>query len=280
VAACANAIIAAGARLLDVHSDPSHNRSVYSFAGAPAVVEGAALALFESALAVIDLRHHTGVHPRVGAVDVVPFIPLDEATVDDCVRLARGVGAAVATRHALPVFLYEAAASTPDRRRLEHIRRGQFEGLAAKLQRPEWRPDFGPARPHPSAGASIVGARRTLVAFNVNLDTDRLDLARAVARTVRESSGGLPHVKAIGVALSDRGLVQVAMNLTDVDVTPVERAFDAVAAAAHQFGIDVRESELIGLVPSAALDDAAARRLKVRDFGAHKQLEHRLHATA
>ncbi|HUF49155.1 MAG TPA: glutamate formimidoyltransferase [Vicinamibacterales bacterium] len=279
ISACAGALERAGARLLDVSSDPSHNRSVFSFAGSPDVVRAAATALFEPALAAIDLRHHTGVHPRIGAVDVVPFVPLEGATMADAIALARAVGADVAARHALPVFLYAEAATRPDRRRLEHIRRGQFEGLTAKLATAGWEPDFGPSAPHRSAGATAVGARGTLVAFNVNLATDRLDLARQIARTVRESSGGLPAVKALGVALTDRGIVQVAMNLVDVSVTPVAEAFEAVLIEATRLGLAVLESELIGLVPEAALDEPTARALRIRDWSRRRYLETRLRET-
>jgi glutamate formiminotransferase len=279
LSACEAAVVSAGARLLDVHADGAHNRSVFTFAGTPDAIERAAVALFEPALAAIDLRTHTGVHPRIGAVDVVPFVPLDGATMADCVAIARRVGAAVAARYHLPVFLYEDAASTPERTPLEHIRRGQFEGLAEKLTRPEWRPDFGPAVPHPSAGATAVGARRLLVAFNVNLATDRLDVARAVARAVRQSSGGLPFVKALGLSLTDRGIVQVAMNLTNVERTPIDRAFGAVTAEAARHGVHVLESEIIGLVPASALTDEAARAFKVAGWSDQLVLENRLRAT-
>jgi glutamate formiminotransferase len=258
LSACEAAVVSAGARLLDVHADGAHNRSVFTFAGTPDAIERAAVALFEPALAAIDLRTHTGVHPRIGAVDVVPFVPLDGATMADCVAIARRVGAAVAARYHLPVFLYEDAASTPERTPLEHIRRGQFEGLAEKLTRPEWRPDFGPAVPHPSAGATAVGARRLLVAFNVNLATDRLDVARAVARAVRQSSGGLPFVKALGLSLTDRGIV---------------------TAEAARHGVHVLESEIIGLVPASALTDEAARAFKVAGWSDQLVLENRLRAT-
>jgi glutamate formiminotransferase len=258
LSACEAAVVSAGARLLDVHADGAHNRSVFTFAGTPDAIERAAVALFEPALAAIDLRTHTGVHPRIGAVDVVPFVPLDGATMADCVAIARRVGAAVAARYHLPVFLYEDAASTPERTPLEHIRRGRFEGLAEKLTRPEWRPDFGPAVPHPSAGATAVGARRLLVAFNVNLATDRLDVARAVARAVRQSSGGLPFVKALGLSLTDRGIV---------------------TAEAARHGVHVLESEIIGLVPASALTDEAARAFKVAGWSDQLVLENRLRAT-
>jgi glutamate formiminotransferase len=254
---CASAIRAAGVRLLDVKPDASHNRTVYTFAGEPSAVQAAVYALYDRALAAIDLRHHSGEHPRLGAVDVVPFVPIEGATMADCVAMARTVGAQLARRHDLPVYLYEEAASTPARRNLEDIRRGEFEGLAAKMQQPEWAPDFGPGAPHPSAGASIVGARMALIAFNVNLATNRLDVAKKIATAVRQSSGGFRFVKAMGVDLADRGIVQVSMNLTNFEKTPIFRVFEVIKREAARYGVSVLESEIIGLVPAAALTASA-----------------------
>jgi glutamate formiminotransferase / 5-formyltetrahydrofolate cyclo-ligase len=248
----------AGVRLLDVHTDTDHNRSVFTLAGGPEAVEAAVLQLFDEALRRIDLRLHRGVHPRIGAVDVVPFVPIRGVTMADCVALARRVGKAVADRFGLPVFLYEDAATVPHRRRLENVRRGQFEGLAEKLRDPLWIPDFGPTAPHPSAGATVIGARKPLIAFNVNLATGDVRVAQSVARAVRESAGGLPGVKAMGVLLSTRGLAQVSMNLTDYERTPVDRAFHAVRTEAARHGVSVAGSELVGLVPVKALVGAAA----------------------
>ncbi len=261
IEACAQAIRAEGSRLLDVSSDPEHHRTVYTFVGDPARVAASVAALFDCAIPRIDLRRHTGVHPRFGAVDVVPFVPLEGASMADCVALAREVGADVARRHQLPVFLYEEAASTAARRGLEHIRRGQFEALSAKLAHPDWRPDFGPAAPHPSAGATAIGARPALIAYNINLATTRLDVAKRIAAVVRTSSGGLPYVKALGLALPERGIVQVSMNLTNYERTPIRRVFDLVLQEAARDGVDVQESEIVGLVPAAAMTDAAALRL-------------------
>ena len=258
LAACAAAVRGAGVRLLDVKPDAAHNRTVYTFAGEPAPVKAAVLALFDAALAHIDLRTHAGEHPRLGAVDVVPFIPIEGATMADCVTLARETAEAVAAAHQLPVYLYEEAASTPARRNLEDIRRGEFEGLAAKMARPEWAPDFGPSAPHVSAGASVIGARMALIAYNINLATDRLDVAKRIATAVRHSSGGLRFVKAMGVTLADRGIVQVSMNLTNYEKTPIHRVFEFVRREAARYGVTVLESEIIGLVPSAALTASAA----------------------
>jgi glutamate formiminotransferase / 5-formyltetrahydrofolate cyclo-ligase len=274
--ACADAIRNTGVRLLDLKADTSHNRAVYTFAGDTAGMRAAVLALFDAAVPRIDLRAHSGEHPRMGAVDVVPFIPIEGATMADCVALATDVAAAVADAHGLPVFLYEDAAKTPARRNLEDIRRGEFEGLAAKMQQPEWAPDFGPAAPHPSAGASVIGARMPLIAYNINLATDRLDVARKIATAVRHSSGGLRYVKAMGVPLSDRGIVQVSMNLTNYEKTPMHRVFELVKREAARYGVSILESEIVGLVPAAALTASAAWFLQVDSFTDDLVLETKL----
>ena len=211
----ARAIAAPGVRLLDQSSDPSHNRTVYTCAGEPGPLQEAILRLFASAIAHIDLRSHAGVHPRIGAVDVVPFVPLQDTTMAQCVELARSTAEAVARRFSVPVFLYEQAARQSDRKNLAEIRRGGFEGLEARMRDPAWQPDFGESRPHPSAGVTAIGARPILIAYNVNLASDRLDVARRIAKTIRASSGGLVGVKAMGVPLEHRGIVQVSMNLID-----------------------------------------------------------------
>ena len=265
-----------GVKLLDVSSDGAHNRSVLTCAGSAPALEAAVVALVVQALGEIDLRTHRGVHPRLGAVDVVPFVPLAGATMSACVALARVVGREIASRFSLPVYLYEEAATSPARRRLEDIRRGGFEGLSAKMREAAWAPDYGPSAPHPTAGATVVGARGILVAYNVNLATDQLSVARAVARAVRESGGGLPTVKAIGLALEDRGIVQVSMNLTKPETTSVARAFDAVSAEAKRLGVDVLESEIVGLVPRAALAGRTPAALRLARFGQHQILEQRL----
>jgi glutamate formiminotransferase len=274
--ACADAIRATGARLLDVKPDAAHNRTVYTFAGTPDAVTAGVYALFATALPAIDLRDHRGEHPRMGAVDVVPFVPIEGATMADCVEIAKTVGAEVARRHNLPVFLYEEAASTPTRRNLEDIRRGEFEGLAAKMQGPAWRPDFGPATPHPSAGATVIGARMPLIAYNINLATNRLDVAKKIAAAVRQSTGGLRFVKAMGIELGDKGIVQVSMNLTNYEKTPVFRVFELVKREAARYGVTVLESEIIGLIPSAALTASAAWYLQLDGFSEDQVLEHKL----
>jgi glutamate formiminotransferase / 5-formyltetrahydrofolate cyclo-ligase len=268
-----------GARLLDRSSDPSHNRSVITLAGDPSPLKDAILAMFEIAVADIDLRTHSGEHPRVGAIDIVPFIPIEGATMDDCVMLARETGAEVAKRFQLPVYLYEEASNNPARKNLEDIRRGEFEGLAAKMSQPGWAPDYGPAIPHPSAGATVIGARMPPIAYNINLATDRLDVAKKIAAAVRFSSGGFRYVKAMGVALDDRRIVQVSMNLTNYEKTPVLRVFEAVRREAERHGVAVLESEIVGLVPAAALVDTARQVLQLEQFTAAQILETRLRDT-
>ena len=265
-----------GARLLDCSADPSHNRSVFTFAGDAPALASAVTAMFERAIADIDLRTHRGEHPRVGAVDVVPFVPLEGATMSECVALARRVGEAVADRFHVPVYLYEEAATAPARRHLENIRRGEFEGLAEKMKTADWAPDFGPAAPHPTAGASVIGARTPLIAFNVNLATDRFEVAKAIASKIRQRGGGLPFVKALGLRLADRGLVQVSMNLTNFKETPITRAFEAVKREAEANGVGVLESEIVGLVPSAALSAEDAREIQLTGAVQDKTIESRL----
>jgi glutamate formiminotransferase len=277
VAAIAQAVEAVqGVRLLDVSSDGAHNRSVLTMAGDAAPLKAAVLAMFEVAVRLIDLRSHTGEHPRAGAVDVVPFVPIEGATMADCVKLAKETASDVAERFGIPVFLYEEAASRPTRTNLEDIRRGEFEGLGTKLALPEWTPDFGPARPHPSAGASAIGARMPLIAYNINLDTDRLDVAKKVASAVRHSSGGLRYVKAMGISLADRRIVQVSMNLTNFEKTPIHRVFDLVQREAARYGVRVLESEIIGLTPAASLVAVATHYLQLERFTGDQILENRL----
>ncbi|HUY96185.1 MAG TPA: glutamate formimidoyltransferase [Verrucomicrobiae bacterium] len=267
----------AGATVLDCESDPTHNRMVLTLVGGPAAMVAAALAAGACAVARIDLTRHAGQHPRMGAVDVVPFVPLRDVSLEDCAELARGFGAAFAERCGVPVFLYEAAATRPGRRDLAEVRRGQFEGLRSAIgSDPEREPDFGPSRIHPTAGATAVGARPILIAYNVNLATGDLGAARAIARAIRERDGGLPAVKALGFALPEQDAVQVSMNLTDFHRTSVEAAFSAVAAAAAARGLTVRDSEVVGLVPLEAVVPAARRALQLSGFAAEQVIEHRL----
>ena len=276
IAAMFKAITVRGVRLLDQTSDASHNRTVFTFAGEPEPVREAVLQLFAAAMSAIDLRTHEGVHPRIGAVDVVPFVPLGDATMEQCVALATEVGSTVAGRFEVPVFLYEAAATSDLRRNLADVRRGGLNGLAHRMQLPEWKPDFGPDRPHPSAGATAIGARPILIAYNVNLATRRLSVAKRIASAIRASSGGLPFVKAMGVPLEERGVVQVSMNLTNYLETSMVTVFDTIAREASADGVRILESEIVGLVPSNALPSDPAKRLKLRNEDLGKVLESRL----
>lgn len=265
-----------GVRLLDHSSDASHNRSVFTMAGEAGPIKAAVLAIYERAVPVIDLRTHAGEHPRLGAIDVVPFVPIEGVTMAECVALAREVGAEVAVRFGVPVYLYEEASADPARRNLEDIRRGEFEGLAAKMASKGWGPDFGPAAPHPTAGASVIGARMPLIAYNINLNTDRLDVAKKIAAAIRHSSGGFRYVKAAGFELKERGIVQVSMNLTNYEKTPIFRVFETVKREAERYGVSILESEIVGLIPSAALNSAAEYYLQIAGFKADQVLENKL----
>ena len=265
-----------GVRLLDHSADASHNRSVFTLAGDAPAVKAATLALFAVALDAIDLRHHQGEHPRLGAVDVVPFVPIEGVSMAECVVLAKDVGAAIAERFQVPVFLYEEASVNPARKNLEDIRRGEFEGLAAKMASAGWAPDFGPATPHAAAGAAVVGARMPLIAYNINLNTDRLEVAKKIAAAIRHSSGGLRYVKAMGVKLDDRNLAQVSMNLTNYEKTPIFRVFEMIKREAARYGVTILESEVVGLVPSAALVRSAEFYLQLERFGDNQILEKKL----
>jgi len=266
----------AGLSVLDVQSDASHNRSVFTLAGGAEAMKAGIPKLYEGALAAIDLRGHKGEHPRLGAVDVVPFIPIDGVTMDACVQLAKSVAADVASRFSLPVYLYEEASSNPARKNLEDIRRGEFEGLAAKMAQQAWAPDYGPSAPHQTAGATVIGARMPLIAYNINLATNRLDVAKKIASAIRMSSGGLRFVKAMGIPLDDRGIVQVSMNLTNYEKTPIFRVFDLVKREAARYGVNVLESEIVGLVPAAALTQTAEYFLQLEGFSSEQVLENKL----
>jgi len=258
VEAIADAVRAiTGARLADVHADPDHNRSVFTFLGSPSAVEEAALAVASAVLTRVDMREHHGIHPRIGALDLLPFVPLRDVTMDEAVAVARRVGERLGGEHGVPVYFYGAAATRPERRAIRDIRRGEYEGLAARLADPAWCPDCGPAEFHPRGGAIAVGARDILVAYNIWLDSSDLAAAKAIASAVRESSGGLPCVQALGLPLERRGLVQVSMNLLDYRRTGIARAYDAVAAEAARRGIPIKRAELVGLAPRAAFDGRA-----------------------
>lgn len=266
-----------GARVLDTHTDPDHNRSVITFAGEPAAVEQAALSVAGKAAELIDLRQHRGEHPRIGATDVLPFVPLEGVTMAECVVLARRVGEEIWERYRIPVYFYEYAATRPEREKLENVRRGQFEGLSeAARVNPERAPDVGAAPLHLTAGAIAVGARKPLIAYNVTLDTRDVSIAEQIARKIRESNGGLPALKAIGVALRSRGLAQVSMNLSDFEVTSIQQAFEAVKREAERRVCAIEGSEIVGLVPERALDVTADYFSQLDSFSPDQILEHRI----
>ncbi|MCL4515577.1 MAG: glutamate formimidoyltransferase [Firmicutes bacterium] len=266
-----------GVRLLDYTSDVNHNRTVMTFVGAPRAVKEAAFTAIAKAAALINMEEHRGEHPRIGATDVVPFVPVMNVSMEECVALARELGKEVAERLDIPVYLYEAAATRPERRNLADIRRGQYEGLKAEIGKdPARDPDFGPARLHPAAGATVIGARPPLVAFNVNLGTPDVRIAREIARRVRAKNGGLANVKALGVMLEDRRMAQVSMNLVNYRETAVYRAFELVKMEAACYGVPVVGSEIVGLVPMDALLDGAEYYLRLEGFDRRQILERRL----
>jgi glutamate formiminotransferase len=267
----------AGVKLLDYQCDQDHNRLVVTTVGEPEALKAAVLEAMAAAIAAIDLRSHKGQHPRMGAVDVVPFIPVKNFSVKEAVELSRQVAAAAADRFKLPIILYEDSATAPHRRNLADIRKGQFEGMKEKIRQPEWKPDFGPDAVHPSAGVTAVGARMPLVAYNVNLGTSNLDIANDIARKVRHLSGGLRYCKALGIELKDRGIVQVSMNMTDYTKTALYRAFELVRIEARRWGVPVVGSEIVGLVPMGALVDAAAYYLQLENFTSEQVLESRIY---
>lgn len=269
---------AAGATLLDRTADPSHNRAVLTFAADAVTIARAATALARAAVAEIDLTAHAGVHPRIGALDVLPFVPLGSATMADAVVIAQAVGREIGETLGIPVLFYEAASRPPHRRSLEAIRRGGLDGLAARLAEPGWTPDYGPMTLHPTAGAIAVGARGPLVAWNLVLDRPDLQLARRIARTIRTSNGGLPCLKALGLPLAHTGQVQVSMNLTDYRTTSMAEVFTAVEIEAARDGAAIASSEIIGLVPRDALDDLAAQAPAVAATHRGQILEDRLAA--
>jgi len=267
-----------GVRLLDICTDPDHNRTVFTFIGSPEDIERGAAAACDRALERIDMRAQRGVHPRIGAVDVVPFIPLKNAAMADAVETARRFGRAFAERNGLPVYFYGEAALVEERRELPHIRRGGYEALERRMKDPRWAPDAGPGVLNERSGATAVGARDFLVAYNINLASRDLEAARKIAETIRASGGGMKHVKAIGVPLRSRGIVQVSMNLTNFRETSVKDVFDRVRSEASLLGVEVLESELVGLIPEEALRGVTPQALLLKDFSEDRILERHLEA--
>lgn len=265
-----------GVKLLDYKRDEDHNRVVVTVVGEPQAVKRAVVEAIGVATELIDLRVHKGQHPRMGATDVVPFIPIRNVSMTEAVELSKEVAKEVAEKYNIPVYLYEKAATTPQRENLAVIRKGEFEGFSEKIKQLEWAPDFGVAELHPSAGATVIGARMPLVAFNVNLSTNNLEVADNIAKKVRFIGGGLRFCKAMGVELKDRGITQVSMNMTDYTKTALYRAFEMVKMEAQRFGVTVVGSEIIGLVPMEALIDTAVYYMGIEDFSMEQVLETRL----
>ena len=261
-----------GVTLIDASSDASHHRTVVTLIGNPAGIEEIAVRLMRYAVEQIDLTVHQGEHPRMGAMDVCPLIPLKGITTEECVEVAKRIGQRASEELALPIFLYEAAASVPERRNLARIRKGEFGGMVHKLQQPGWQPDYGPSVPHPTAGVTAVGVRQPMVAFNVNLNTADLSIAQEIARAVRGSSGGFKHCKAIGVMLENQQITQVSMNMTDAQQLPLYRVFELIKLEAKRYGVSVLSSEIIGLTPGQALADSAAYYLQLNTFDYQQQV--------
>lgn len=267
-----------GVQMLDWSSDADHNRSVLTFVGTADGVEQAAFTVCQKAAELIDMTAHSGEHPRMGATDVVPFIPIQGISMDDCVELANRVGKRVGEELGIPVYMYEKAAKAPGRRNLAKVRRGQYEGLEKKLQTEAGKPDYGPANFNAKSGATAIGARMPLVAFNVNLGTDNLEIANQIARNVRHSTGGLKAVKAMGVMLEERNIVQVSMNMVNFKETPLYRAVELIRAEARRYGVNVIGSEVIGLVPLEALVESLDYYMGLEGFKSSQILETRLWA--
>ena len=265
-----------GVKLLDYSNDEDHNRLVVTVVGEPEALKAALLEAVGQAVALIDLNRHSGQHPRMGAVDVIPFIPIKGCTMDEAIALSKEVGEQIATLYQVPVFLYETSATAPHRENLAAVRKGEFEGMAEKIKLAEWQPDFGPSERHPTAGTVAVGARMPLVAYNVNLGTADLNIASDIARKIRFIGGGLRYCKAMGVELKERGIVQVSINMTDYTRTALYRAFELVKIEARRYGVAVVGSEIIGLVPMEALIDTASFYLGLENFSMNQVLEARI----
>lgn len=265
-----------GVKLLDYSSDADHNRSVITVVGEPGPLKEAVIDAIGRAVELIDLTRHRGQHPRMGAVDVVPFIPIKNVTMEEAITCSKVVAEAAAEKYQLPVFLYEKSATAPYRENLTSVRKGEFEGLTEKMRLREWQADYGPSAPHPTAGAVAVGARLPLIAYNVNLGTDNREIADAIARKVRHIGGGLRYCKAMGVTLRERGITQVSMNLTDYTRTAIYQAHEMVRMEARRYGVPVVGGEVIGLVPMAALADSAAYYLGLENFSISQVLETKL----
>ncbi|KHD46046.1 glutamate formimidoyltransferase [Streptococcus hongkongensis] len=262
----------AGVTLLDYSSDASHNRSVFTLVGDEESIQEVAFQLIKFASETIDMTKHQGEHPRMGATDVCPFVPIKEITTEECVEISKKVAERVNSELNIPIFLYEDSASRPERQNLAKVRKGQFEGMPEKLLEEDWAPDFGERKVHPTAGVTAIGARMPLVAFNVNLDTDNVDVAKNIAKIIRGSSGGYKYCKGIGLMLEDRNIAQVSMNMVNFEKCSLYRTFETIKFEARRYGVNVIGSEIIGLAPAKALVDVAEYYLQVEDFDYHKQV--------
>lgn len=261
-----------GCTLLNVQTDGDHNRCVFTLVGSPEGVEEVAFRLCKKASETIDMTKHIGQHPRMGATDVIPFVPTADVTVEECVELSKRVAKRIWDELAIPSFLYEDSASRPERRNLAACRKGQFEGMPEKLLEPDWAPDFGERRIHPTAGITAIGARMPLIAFNVNLDTDNVQIAKDIAKAIRGSSGGFRYCKALGIFLEDRGIAQVSMNMVNFEGTPLFYAYEMIRTLASRYGVRILGSELVGMTPAKALIDCAEFYLKLENFSCREQV--------
>ena len=265
-----------GVWVLDWSMDPDHNRSVVTLIGVPEKILDALFDMAKKAVELIDLRHHRGEHPRMGAVDVIPLVPVMDISMDECVELSKELGKRIGEELKVPVYLYEKSATKPERENLANIRKGEFEGFFEKIKDPNWKPDFGPDEVHPTAGVVAVGAREYLIAYNVNLATNDLSIAKKIAKAVRHISGGFRYVKAIGLELKEKGMVQVSMNLTNYKKSPIFRVFETIKREAARYGVNVVESEIIGMVPLQAVLDSFMWYLQVNDFDISRVIEYKL----
>ncbi|HOY26646.1 MAG TPA: glutamate formimidoyltransferase [Mesotoga sp.] len=265
-----------GVWILDYSSDPNHNRSVVTLTGVPEAIEEALFDMTKKARDLIDLKNHSGEHPRMGSADVIPLIPVMNTTKDECIELSRRLGRRIGEELSIPVYLYEDSATSPERVSLSNIRKGEFENFNSKITQEAWKPDFGPSSVHPSAGVVAVGCREYLIAFNVNLGTDNIEIANKIAKAIRHISGGFRYVKALGFRLEDRGIVQVSMNMTNYRKTPLFRVYEVIKSEAERYGVSIVGSEIVGLTPLQALVDVAEHYLKLEKFDSSSILEKRV----
>lgn len=261
-----------GVKLLDYSRDESHNRSVFTFIGSPAAVKKAAFESCKKASKLIDMTKHLGEHPRMGATDVIPFVPIKDITIEECVKFSKELGEKIAKELSIPVFLYEESASKAERKNLATIRKGQFEGMAKKLEDPIWAPDFGRSKIHPTAGVVAVGARMPLIAYNINLNTSDITIAKKISKLIRESNGGLKYVKAIGIILEESNMVQISINMTNYKETSLYKVFEIVKRETEYYGVNIVNSEIVGLAPIDALIDIAKYYLQLENFDTNKQV--------